>query len=86
LLQCLPATAQVAAQEGEFLAHLFNAGNLTAEFDDGGLLLPPRVDNKRAQLIDSVTALAIKTDKFIAPFQFLDMGILAYTGVSLGIK
>jgi hypothetical protein len=38
--------AQVAAQEGEFLAHLFNAGNLTAEFDSRGLLLPPRLEKK----------------------------------------
>ena len=79
---CLPATAQVAAQEGEYLAHLLNAGNLTAEFDDGGLLLPPRIDNERAILSDKIASFAIVSKEYMAPFQFLDMGILAYTGVS----
>jgi hypothetical protein len=80
-IQCLPATAQVAAQEGEFLAHVLNVANLTASYD-GDLLLPPLVDKKRATLVDSVTAFAMSNDKYVAPFQFFDMGILAYTGVS----
>lgn len=79
---CLPATAQVAAQEGEYLAHLLNTANLTASFDEGGLLMPPRLDKKRARLSDSIAGIAMNSDEYMAPFQFLDMGILAYTGVS----
>ena len=76
---CLAATAQVAAQEGEFLAHVLSTGNLTTSFD-GDLMLPPTLDKKRALLMDSVAALAMNNDKYLAPFQFLDLGILAFTG------
>lgn len=76
---CLAATAQVAAQEGEFLAHVLSAGNLTTAFD-GNLMLPPTMDKKQAQLMDSVASIAMNNDEYLAPFQFLDLGILAYTG------
>jgi NADH dehydrogenase FAD-containing subunit len=77
---CLPTTAQVAAQEGEFLAHLLNTANLTAEFEQGTLLLPPRKDDRHSHLSESIASLTTKSSDFAAPFQFLDMGILAYTG------
>jgi NADH dehydrogenase FAD-containing subunit len=79
---CLPTTAQVAAQEGEFLAHMLNNANLTAEFFEESLLLPPRKDPSKAQLCDSIASLTTKSNEYVAPFQFLDMGILAYTGQS----
>jgi NADH dehydrogenase FAD-containing subunit len=79
---CLPTTAQVAAQSGEFLAHMMNTANLTAELEQDILLLPPRFLGKAQQLGDTIASLATKSNKYMAPFQLLDMGILAYTGHS----
>lgn len=79
---CLPATAQVAAQQGEFLAHVLSVGkNLNAMKDKEGLMLPPRLDKARVKPMDRVMQLATGDSDYIAPFQFWDMGILAYTGV-----
>lgn len=58
---------------------MLNAANLEPDYE-GELMLPPKLDKKRAKLIDAVTSLAINDGDIIAPFQFLDMGILAYTG------
>lgn len=74
---CLPATAQVAAQQGEFVAHLLNVGDLKPEYDEE-LMLPPRLHEKTMQ--DMVASVAVNSDEYVAPFQFLDLGILAYTG------
>ena len=78
---CLPATAQVAAQQGEFLAHVLSSGNLTLVKDDNGLMLPPRLEKERCKPVDAVSQLSTGSDGYMAPFQFFDMGILAYTGV-----
>ncbi|KAL3922076.1 MAG: hypothetical protein SGILL_002398 [Bacillariaceae sp.] len=75
----LPATAQVAAQEGEFLAHILNSGNHTTEMENG-VQLPPKRISSRDQLNDKVAALATGENEYLAPFQYLDLGILAYTG------
>jgi hypothetical protein len=76
-MQCLPATGQVAAQEGEYLAHLLNVGNFTVAEYDGELLLPPKVDKRRARPNDFVAGLVTSDGDYVAPFQFLDLGILA---------
>ena len=75
----LPATAQVAAQEGEYLAHILSTGNFNAEYD-GPVLLPPRRVPDKSKLTDAVTAISTGNNEYLAPFQFLDLGILAYTG------
>ena len=75
----LPSTAQVAAQEGEFLAHILSTGNLTDETCND-VLLPPRRDPEKIKSMDIVTKCATSNDDFLAPFNFLDMGMLAYTG------
>jgi NADH dehydrogenase FAD-containing subunit len=79
---CLPATAQVAAQQGEFLAHVLSVGNLTVVKDEGGLMLPPVLDKTLSKPMDGIAQLATGDKDYLAPFQFWDMGILAYTGVS----
>ena len=76
----LPATAQVASQQGEYLAKLFKKGN-TNLVDEMGKLLPVmRKEGENEQLSDKVTSFAMLSDKIAAPFQFLNLGILAYTG------
>ncbi|CAB9513606.1 Internal alternative NAD(P)H-ubiquinone oxidoreductase A1, mitochondrial [Seminavis robusta] len=75
----LPATAQVAAQQGEFLAHILNVGNHTIGFENG-VQLPPKKVLGQTQLADSIAALSTGEDEYLAPFQYLDLGVLAYTG------
>jgi NADH dehydrogenase FAD-containing subunit len=77
----LPATAQVAAQEGEFLAHILNSGNHTLQMENG-VQLPPRRIPSRVQLHDKIASLGTGENEYLAPFQYLDLGILAYTGHS----
>lgn len=77
----LPATAQVAAQQGEYLAYLLNkeyniASTRTA---DGELLPPTRNPDAEKSLSESIASLGYRSD-FAKPFQFLNLGILAYTG------
>ena len=67
----LPATAQVAAQQGAFLARLFNR-----EVDVDAVIPTKKTDGDGEAL-----AAARFYDKGVAsPFQFLNLGILAYTG------
>lgn len=84
--QQLPATAQVASQQGEYLA-----GILNRNFDlcppeptnllEKGILAPPMRDpKKKAILSDRIAGLSTKNDEYAKPFQFLNLGILAYTG------
>lgn len=75
----LPATAQVAAQQAEFLAHSFNVGNHTIDFENG-VQLPPKKIAQRTTLADTVAAISTGEDEYVAPFQYLDLGVLAYTG------
>jgi len=69
----LPATAQVAAQQGEFLAHVLNVGNHTIDFENGVQLPPKRIPG-RAKLADKVAAMATGDSEYLAPFQYLDLG------------
>lgn len=75
----LPATAQVAAQQGEFLAHVLNVGNHTIKFENGVQLPPTKVKGK-TKLSDTIATIATGDIDYLAPFQYLDLGILAYTG------
>lgn len=76
---CLPSNAQVASQEGEYLAHLLASSDLEPSFE-GDSLLPPSLS--RRSLADAVASLATGDWEYAYPFQFLDLGILAYTGKS----
>lgn len=84
----LPATAQVASQQGEYLARLFsNCDNLDAEFDESDeaatttttkTMLPPI--RHKSSIAEFISGLAMVAFDVAAPFQFLNLGILAYTG------
>ena len=76
----LPATAQVAAQQGEYLARLVNA-----KFDLAALPLPSRPGQKRgiAELFYDEEKTTNPSSLVLArPFQYLDLGILTYVGDS----
>jgi len=82
----LPATAQVASQQGEYLARLLSQGydfcaeNPTTDVEELKLL-PPQPDPTREKTVaEQIAAFAIQADDIAAPFQFLNLGILAYTG------
>jgi len=82
----LPATAQVAAQQGEFLANMMNKRfNLSPPRDEeDGTFLPPVKDPERTSLAlsDSIANFATNNvdGVYAKPFQFWNLGILAYTG------
>lgn len=82
----LPATAQVAGQQGEYIARLLSQGyNMSPENSATDLeelaLFPPQPDPTRPKTVaENIAAFAIQADDFAAPFQFLNLGILAYTG------
>jgi hypothetical protein len=85
----LPATAQVASQQGEYLAKLFNkdydfkpasvnGASVSSAADDTSLVPPPRkVDTTRATLSDAIAGFATAHPEYAKPFQFLNLGILA---------
>jgi len=78
----LPATAQVASQQGEYLAKLLSQNyDMCPGYDSQHKLMPPRFDKRRKRtLAEKIAAFSIQSDEFAAPFQFLNLGILAYTG------
>jgi len=78
----LPATAQVAAQQGEYLAGLFNRKyDMSPEKSEGIYPPPVRVPEKTENTIsDYIAGFAINSMEYAKPFQFLNLGILAYTG------
>ena len=83
----LPATGQVAAQQGEFLAKLMNKGydlsptTITGNGDEGSIATPPlRKPEYQLTLSESIASFSTRTDEYAKPFQFLNLGILAYTG------
>lgn len=81
----LPPTGQVAAQQGEFLAHVlnekFDVSPPREAFGDKSILPPPmRTPETLDSLEDSVAAWATKHPEYAKPFQYLNLGILAYTG------
>eukprot|EP00802_Teleaulax_amphioxeia_P003559 Tamp_03562.p1 GENE.Tamp_03562~~Tamp_03562.p1 ORF type:complete len:671 (-),score=112.12 Tamp_03562:1610-3622(-) len=69
----LPATAQVAAQQGAYLARLFNR-----EYDLSEVIPTKRPDAAP----ETLAAVRFNDEKIAKPFQFLNLGILAYTGNS----
>jgi NADH:ubiquinone reductase (non-electrogenic) len=69
-IKILPATAQVAAQEGKYLAKQFNQHPIPEGMQDGGSV----VKTLREQYN------AIQYPKGIEPFQYNHMGSLAYIG------
>ena len=77
----LPATAQVAGQQAEHLARLFSSGfDMDAKSDKDVLLPPTRKVLADMQLWERIASMSLGDKEIAAPFQFLDMGILAYTG------
>ena len=80
----LPATAQVASQQGEFLAKMLNKGYEMSPPRDkqNAFPAPTKVPGTtKVMLSDRVANLAISNNKgYAKPFQFLNLGILAYTG------
>jgi len=66
----LPATAQVAAQQGAYLGR-----QLSKEVDYSEV-----VPTRKADTLNFIDSMRRK--KFAKPFQFLNLGILAYTGSS----
>jgi NADH dehydrogenase FAD-containing subunit len=77
----LPATAQVAGQQGEHLGHLFSQCDMDLKDGDNNLLPPLKNLNDREELLaEKVTSFALRTSRIAAPFQFWNLGILAYTG------
>eukprot|EP00594_Rhizosolenia_setigera_P014086 CAMPEP_0178965062 /NCGR_PEP_ID=MMETSP0789-20121207/16048_1 /TAXON_ID=3005 /ORGANISM="Rhizosolenia setigera, Strain CCMP 1694" /LENGTH=673 /DNA_ID=CAMNT_0020649955 /DNA_START=62 /DNA_END=2083 /DNA_ORIENTATION=+ len=85
----LPATAQVASQQGEFLARMLSQCDMEVKMK-GDMVLPPlrrksKASNNNkskstATLAEKVSAFAMNDGEYAAPFQFLNLGILAYTG------
>eukprot|EP01041_Mallomonas_annulata_P002647 gene2647-5197_t len=68
----LPQTAQVASQQGVYIAHLLNRGyNLTATHPSLG---------EGALFKDPLAVLRVRGAVDAAPFSFLNFGILAYIG------
>jgi len=79
----LPATAQVASQQGEYLARLFTQNyDMCPGFDtsDNSMLPPTQDKTKEKKLAEKISSFAIQDSEVAAPFQFLNLGILAYTG------
>jgi NADH dehydrogenase FAD-containing subunit len=78
----LPATAQVASQQGEYLAKVLNKQfDFNPEKVDGITPPPKKTEATKTTLSDSVANLAtISNGEYAKAFQFLDLGILAYTG------
>ena len=79
----LPATAQLASQQGEFFARLFSQNyDMCPGVDaDEGMMVPPKADpNQPKSVSENIAAFACKAGEYAAPFQFLNLGILAYTG------
>jgi NADH dehydrogenase FAD-containing subunit len=78
----LPATAQVASQQGEYLASLFNKQyNFSPKPTEEGIVPPPTKDpNHRLSLSEAIASFASQAEDYAKPFQFLNLGILAYTG------
>ncbi len=78
----LPATAQVAAQQGEYVAYIMNK-----EYDmsstapiEGQTLPPTRNPQTERSLSEIIPSLVTVSRNYAKPFQFLNLGILAYTG------
>ena len=86
----LPQNAQVAAQQGAYIARLLNRGydlsgsasdmtGVDASSGEDSLFLPPPIHHK-ASAGDKLTNLKLRGQVTAKPFQFLNLGQLAYTG------
>lgn len=78
----LPATGQVAAQQGEFLAKVMNQKyNLSPSKAQDRMDAPPTRDPEhKATLSEQIAYFSMRSNEYAKPFQFLNLGILAYTG------
>lgn len=77
----LPATAQVASQQGEYLASLMNKHyQFSPEIADGIFPPPTRDPEADVSVSEAIAAFATQGENYARPFQFLNLGILAYTG------
>jgi NADH dehydrogenase FAD-containing subunit len=79
----LPPTGQVASQQGEFLAQLMNNNYELSTQPTSDNLLPPPANipgETQESLEEKIAALATRHMEYAKPFQYLDLGILAYTG------
>lgn len=86
----LPQTAQVAAQQGAYVARLLNRGydltgsptfessELEENMVEDSLFLPPPINHKA--VIDESTRWQLRGMIEAKPFQFLNLGQLAYIG------
>lgn len=83
----LPATGQVASQQGEYLAGLMNRKFDLSPPVTKGVLLPPLRDPAvtLTSLSDTIAGFATNSYEYAKPFQFLNLGILAYTGGSTAL-
>jgi NADH dehydrogenase FAD-containing subunit len=79
----LPATGQVAAQQAAFIADMMNKNyTLSPPKMQDGTLPPPKRDPERqgSSLAEAIASIATHNDEYAKPFQYLNLGILAYTG------
>eukprot|EP00904_Undaria_pinnatifida_P011571 jgi/Undpi1/7544/HiC_scaffold_22.g10017.m1 len=86
----LPQTAQVASQQGTYLARLFSRGfEFSASVPqktspsgaaDGSEGVPSEGEEPEDVPLSEKLGLSVVKGKFAKPFQFLNLGILAYTG------
>jgi len=75
----LPQTAQVAAQQGAFMARLLNRKYcLSGDNSSDSFLSPPF--NEKAKLGDFVEFLKLRGAVEAKPFRFLNLGLLAFLG------
>jgi NADH dehydrogenase FAD-containing subunit len=84
--QQLPATAQVASQQSEYLASLMNRKfNFSPTTEDDSGIFPPPIRDAQTEaptMSDIISSFATnsKDHEFAKAFQFLNLGMLAYTG------
>lgn len=78
----LPTTAQVAAQQAKYLAYIMNKEYNIAPTEslEGQQLPPTRNPQVGRALSEMIPSLVTSSAKFAKPFQFMNLGMLAYTG------
>ncbi|CAL5221410.1 g3596 [Coccomyxa viridis] len=73
----LPATAQVAGQQGAYIARMINRGYVPGR---GGLTVPFPCRRADASANGSQNGAAVDEKYYSKPFQFLSLGAMAYLG------
>ena len=77
----LTSAVAVAAQQGEYLAKLMNKGyDLSPELNGSGEKPPEKNPDYETTLSESIAAVSTGSKDYAKPYQFLNLGILAYTG------